>query len=201
MQYFVGTSRFQLFEHSIGCRCITAKKNYGRIILLHRITNCSMTVDISPVLFQASSPTPTPVDNGTWFLIVIYPVVIVAVVATFSGLLWHASDDGWEVTPRSAVGIPSAAILALAVTYLIFHGLEVPLYESALFWVAVATLHGAGAVGGAAFKQRRWEYLAVVGLVTTLGLFLSPPVSSSQMFALEIPFAVVLGFGIGYVTG
>lgn len=175
--------------------------NYGRIILRHRITNCSMIVDISPIFFQARSPTPSSVDNSTWFLIVIYPVVLLAVVATFSGLLWRASDDGWKVTPRSAVGIPSAAILALVVTYLIFHGLEVPLYESALFWVTVATVHGAGAVGGAAFKQRRWEYLAVVGLVTALGLFLSPPVSSSQMFALEVPFAVVLGFGIGYVTG
>lgn len=108
--------------------------NYGRIILRHRITNCSMIVDISPIFFQARSPTPSSVDNSTWFLIVIYPVVLLAVVATFSGLLWRASDDGWKVTPRSAVGIPSAAILALVVTYLIFHGLEVPLYESALFW-------------------------------------------------------------------
>lgn len=159
-----------------------------------------MIVDISPILFQARSPTPSSVDNGTWFLIVIYPVVLLAVVATFSGLLWRTSDDGWKVTPRSAIGIPSAAILALVVTYLIFHGLEVPLYESALFWVAVATLHGAGAVGGAAFKQRRWEYLAIVGLVTALGVFLSQLGGSSQMFDLGI-FAVVLGFGIGYVTG
>lgn len=158
-----------------------------------------MIVDISPILFQSRSPTPSSMDNSTWFLIVIYPVVILAVVATFSGLLWRASDDGWEVTPRSAFGIPSAAIVALGVTYLIFHG-EAPLYESALFWGAVAILHGAGAVGGAAFKQRRWEYLAVVGLVTALGLFLSQLVGSSQTFDLGI-FAVVLGFGIGYVTG